>query len=59
MVLSNTHLKMYGKDTKIDEIRESAEIDTSFHISRVIVVIALGFLEHVCHITDYRCAKFQ
>ena len=50
---------MYGKGTKIDEIRESTTIDTSFDISRVIVVIALRFLEHMWHTIDYICAKFQ
>ena len=45
--LSNTRLKMYGKGTKIDEIRESATIDTSFDISRINVVIAFKFLEHM------------
>ena len=32
-VLSNTHLKMYGKGAEIDEIRESAFIDVSIDIS--------------------------
>ena len=45
--LSNTRLKMYGKGTKIDEILESATIDTSFNISRLNVVIAFKFSEHV------------
>ena len=31
--LSNTHLKMYGKGAKIDEIRESATIDVSIDFS--------------------------
>ena len=56
---SNTHLKMNGKGTQIDEIRESTTIDTSFDISRVIVVIALRFLEHMWHTIDYTCAKFR
>ena len=59
LAFSNTHLKMYGKGTKIDEIRESTTIDTSFDISRVIVVIALRFLEHMWHTIDYTCAKFR
>ena len=50
---------MYGKGTKIDEIRECTTIDTSFDISRVIVVIALTFLEHMWHTIDYICAKFR
>ena len=45
--LSDTRLKMYGKRTKIDEILESATIDTSFDISRLNVVIAFKFSEHV------------
>ena len=57
--LCNTHLKMYGKGTKIDKIRESTTIDASFDISRVIVVIALRFLEHMWHTIDYTCAKFR
>ena len=52
-----TLLKMYGKGIKIDEIREFTTIDTSFDISRVIVVIALIFLEHMWHTIDYSCAK--
>ena len=50
---------MYGKGTKIDEIGESTTIDTSFDISRVIVVIAFIFLEHMWHTIDYSCAKCQ
>ena len=46
-VLSNTRLTMYGKGTKIDEIRESATIETSFDISRLKVVIAFRFSEHM------------
>ena len=42
-----TRLKMYGKGTKIDEIRERTTIDTSFDISRLNVVIASNFLELV------------
>ena len=42
-----TRLKMYGKGTKIDEIRERTTIDTSFDMSRLNVVIALDFLELV------------
>ena len=57
--LCNTHLKMYGKGTKIDEIRESTTIDASFDISRVIVVIAVRFSEHMWYTIDYTCAKFQ
>ena len=57
LAFSNTHLKMYGNGTKIDEIRESTTIDTSFDISRVIVLIALIFLEHMWHTIDYSCAK--
>ena len=45
--LGYTRLKMYGKGTKIDEIRESATIDTPFDISRLIVVFAFKFSEHV------------
>ena len=45
--LGYTRLKMYGKGTKIDEIRESATIDTSFDISRLIVVIAFKFSEQM------------
>ena len=59
LAFSNTHLKMYRKGTKIDEIRESTKIDASFDISRVIVVIALRFLEHMWHTIDYTCAKFR
>ena len=59
LAFSNTHLKMYGKGTKIDEIRESTTIDTSFDISRFVVVIALRFLEHMWHTMGYSCAKFQ
>ena len=42
-----TRLKMYGKGTKIDEIRERTTIDTSFDISQLDVVIALKFSELV------------
>ena len=60
LVFSNTRLKMYGIGTKIDEILESTAIDASFDISRVIVVIALRFLEHIMWNTiDYTHAKFQ
>ena len=59
LAFSKTHLKMYGKGTKIDEIRESTTIDASFDISRVIVVIALTFLEHMWHTIDYTWAMFQ
>ena len=45
--LGYTRLKMYGKGTKIDKIRESATIDTSFDIARLNKVIAFNFLEHV------------
>ena len=45
--LSNTRLKMYGRGTKIDEIRESATIDTCFDISRLDLVIDINSLEHV------------
>ena len=45
--LGNTRLKMYGKGTKIDKILESVIIDTSFNISRLNVVIAFNFSEHV------------
>ena len=38
---------MYEKGTKIDENRESATIDTSFNITRLKVVIAFKFLEHL------------
>jgi len=38
---------MYGKGTKIDEIRERTTIDTSFDISQLNVVIALKILELV------------
>ena len=31
LAFSNTHLKMYGKGTKIDEIRESTTIDSLHH----------------------------
>ena len=54
-----TRLKMYGKGTKIDEILESVIIDTSFNISRLNVVIAFKFSEHVKHIMDNTCVKFQ
>ena len=50
---------MYGKGTKIDEILESATIDTSFNISRLNVAIAFKFSEHVYNIIDNACAKFQ
>ena len=53
----DTKTKMYGKGTKIDEIPESTTIDTSFDISRVIVVIVLIFIEHTWHTIDYSCAK--
>ena len=42
--LGYTRLKMYGKGTKIDEIRERTTIDTFFNISRLDVVIAFKFL---------------
>ena len=58
-VLSNTRLKIYGKVAKIDENRESATIDTSFDISRLNVVIAFEFSEHMKHIIDNTCMKFQ
>ena len=57
LAFSNTHLKMYGKGTKTDEIRESTTIDASFDISRVIVVIAFIFLEHMWHTIEYSFAK--
>ena len=57
--LGYTRLKMYGKGTKIDEILESVIIDTSFNISRLNVVIAFKFSEHVKHIIDNTCVKFQ
>ena len=41
--LSNTRLKMYGKGTKIEEIRESAIFYTSFDIARLNVVVAFRF----------------
>ena len=50
---------MYGKGTKMNEIRESATIETSFDISRLNVVIAFKFLEHVWHTMDNICVKFQ
>ena len=59
LAFSKTHLKMYGKGTKIDEIRESTTIDASFDISRVIVVIGLRFLDHMWYTIDYACAKFR
>ena len=52
LAFSNTYLKMYGKGTKIDEILESATIDTSFTISRLNVAIAFNFSEHVYNIID-------
>ncbi len=57
--LSNTRLKMYGKGTEIDEIPESATIDTPFDISRLIVVFTFKFSEHVLHIIFNTCVKFQ
>ncbi len=57
--LGYTRLKMYGKGTKIDEILKNVIIDTSFNISRLNVVIAFKFSEHVQHIKDNTCAKFQ
>ena len=57
--LGYTRLKMYGKGTKIDEILESVIIDISFNISRLNVVIAFRFLEHMSHIIDNTCIKFQ
>ena len=45
--LGYTRLKMYGKGTKIDEIRERTTIDTSFDISQLNVVIVLKNLELV------------
>ena len=45
--LSYTHLKMYGKGTKIDEFREITTIATSFDISQLNLVIAFRFSEHV------------
>ena len=59
LAFSKTHLKMYGKGTKIDEIRESTTIDASFDFSRVIVVIALRFLDNIWHTIDYTWAKFR
>ena len=41
--LSNTHLKMYGKGTHIDKVRECASIDTSFEIWGLNLVIAFRF----------------
>ena len=57
--LSYTLLKIYGKGTKIDEILESATMETSVNISRLNVAIAFKFSEHVQHIIDNTCAKFQ
>ena len=57
--LSNTHLKMYGIGAEIDEIRENATIDVSIDISWPNVNIAFRFLEHVQHIIDHTCAKFE
>ena len=54
-----TRLKMYGKGTKIDEIRERTTIDKSFDISRLNVVIAFNFSELVKHIIDNTCVKYQ
>ena len=45
--LGYTRLKMYGKGTKIDEIRQRTTIDTSFDISQLNLVIALKILELV------------
>ena len=47
LILGYTRLKMYGKGTKIDKIRERSTIDTPFDISRLNVVIVLKFLELV------------
>ena len=47
--LSNIHLKVNGKGTKIDGIRETATIAISFDISRFNVVISFKFSEHVRH----------
>jgi len=55
----HTRLKMYGKGTKLDEIRESTTIDTSFDISPLNVVIALNLLELLWHIIDNTCVNFQ
>ena len=41
--LGYTRLKMYGKGTKIDEIRESATIDVSIDISWPNLNIAFNF----------------
>ena len=45
--LSNTHLKVYGKGTKIDEFRKIATIAACFDISRLNMVIAFRFSEYV------------
>ena len=42
-----TRLKMYGKGTKINEIREKTTIDTYFNISRLNEAIAFKFSELV------------
>ena len=57
--LSNTHLKVYGKGTKVDGIREIATITTSVDISRLNVVIAFRFSEHVWHTLDNAWVKFE
>ena len=57
--LSYTHLKMYGKGIKMDEFREIATIATSFDISRLNVVIAFRFSEHLWHTLDHTWVKFQ
>ena len=45
--LSNTHLKVHRKGVKVNGIREIATITTSVDISRLNVVIAFRFSEHV------------
>ena len=50
---------MYGKGAEIDEIRESATIDVSIDISLPNLNIGFNFLEHVQHIIDHTCTKFE
>ena len=53
------HLKVYGKGTKIDGIRETATIAISFDISRFNVVISFKFSEHGRHTLHNKWVKFQ
>jgi hypothetical protein len=50
---------MYGGGTEIDEIGGGATIETSFGVSRLRVVIAFVYSEHVWHIIEGAYVNFQ